>query len=484
MSDFDQNPISDAELEALFGDPAPAKPPASDAVFRTPSGRDLSVYRATSFITDRERTTPWIEAVYTSAMEALRRKNYAETLRHLRRCLEDNPNFIDALLWLGRLEDEPDVRRSYLQRVLSLQMSNAEAMRELMILDGDIEADPTFDSFTMPEVRRAEGAVGVQARNVRCPRCGSPNLSSDDDSPNLLTCTSCGHTIEKNAQSGGVRLLTRELIQRRSQEVLWVVGKRTLKCHGCGAERTLPQQQMAAECPFCGSRQVVEQDALGTLSQPEVLVPFRVSQQQALSQLRDALGGGLEKLKGFFVENRAKRVELSGVFLPFWVFDVMAEVTHTYEVVQRRDSGGFGQTNPQRYTETFGDAALNLPIAAFTQPPAALVRRVQRYDLSLAVEYRPEYIAQHSAELYTIDFDKASMDARSTLSETMRGKHHRDDDRYRTVSISCLMNQASFRLVLVPMWAATVFEKDGDVRPALVNGQTGAVALGRASKPR
>ena len=40
----------------------------------------------------------------------------------------------------------------------------------------------------------------------------------------------------------------------------------------------------------------------------------------------------------------------------------------------------------------------------------------------------------------------------------------------------------SFRLVLLPVWVASLMEDDGDVRAALVNGQTGKVALGKAEK--
>ncbi len=487
---MDDNHISDEELEALFGDDAPPLAvPVHQSGFRTPSGRDLSMYRPTSFIRDRAGASSWIEAIYASAMDALRRQDYAETLRHLKRCLEDNPDFIDALLWLGRLEDDPAVRREHLKHVLALQASNADAMRELMILDGELSADAPFDAFTMPKTRRAGGDVGVKARSLNCPRCGSPNLSDDDASPNILTCDSCGYTVEKAARSDTGQSLTRALIRRRSQEVLWVVGRRTLKCRGCGAERTLTASQMSSECPFCGSRQVIEQDALGTLTQPDSLIPFRVTQQTALEQVRTALRGGFERIKRLFVETRAARIEISGVFLPVWVFDAMVDVTHTYEIVERdSDKGRYMMRmmagGQRTYTEQISDAALNLPVPAVTQPPPDLVLRAGRYDYAQAVDYQPDYVAQHAAELYTIDFDRASMEARTRVSELMRDKHRRDDGTYRTVSVSSLITQASFRLVLVPVWAATVFERDGDVRLALVNGQSGQVALGKAVKPR
>jgi hypothetical protein len=40
------------------------------------------------------------------------------------------------------------------------------------------------------------------------------------------------------------------------------------------------------------------------------------------------------------------------------------------------------------------------------------------------------------------------------------------------------------RLVLLPVWVGTLVEADGDVRTALVNGQSGRVALGKAEKAR
>jgi len=496
--------VSDSELEALFADDdasAVTPPPAPQSGFRTPSGRDLSRYRPTTAIHDKEGATGWIMAVYTTAMDALDRQDYPETIKHLKRCLEDNPEFADALLWLGRLEDDPAVRMKHIKTILALHPSHGEAMREMMIINGEIDPDQDFNDFTEAEVRQADGSVAAKIRSIKCPRCGSPNMSDDDASDTLLVCDSCGYSIDKPKHTSNLQSLTAALIKRRSQDVVWMVGSRTLKCNGCGAERTLGRSQMSSECPFCGSRQVIEQDALGTLSQPESLVPFRVSKQQALEQVKRVTTGGVEKFKSFFVNNRVSRVEISGIFLPFWLFDAMVDVTHTYERVENNTNqrgvglfrvamGGMGNLgdsmrgNSRLTTDKLNDAALNVPIPAFKQPPTPLVMRAGRYDYGRAVDYAPDFIAQHAAEIYSIDFDKASMDVRSVVSEMMRKNHYRNDGTYKTVNISTMMTQASFRLMLLPMWVVTIFEKDDDVRPVLINGQTGQVALGNAQKPR
>lgn len=490
-------------LDALFDEPTPPQHMPTDG-FRTPSGRDLSRYRASSMFQDKENISPYLIAVFTSAMDALARKDYKETMRHLKRCFDENPDFIDARLWLSRLEDDPEVRMKHAKYVLALNPSNGEAMREVMILKGELDPDAEFTDFTEAEIRKADGAVAAKGRGIKCPRCGSPNMSDDDASETILVCDSCGYKIDKPKATGGeLQSLTAALLKRRSQDVVWIVGSRILKCNGCGAERTLGGSQMSSECLFCGSRQVIEQDALNSLTQPEGIVPFRVPKQAALEQVKKAASSGLEKLKGFFVENRVSRTEISSVFLPFWVFDATVNITHTYELVEDNNNqdrtvgtirilagdlrgiSNFSSSSTRRtITENLTDAVLNIPVPAFKQPPVDLTLRAGRYDYGRAVDYNPEYIAQHAAELYTIDFDKASLDVRGTVSHMMREKYRRDDGYYRTTSVMAAMAQATFRLMLVPMWAVTIFEKDGDVRPILVNGQTGQVALGKAAKPK
>jgi hypothetical protein len=111
------------------------------------------------------------------------------------------------------------------------------------------------------------------------------------------------------------------------------------------------------------------------------------------------------------------------------------------------------------------------------------VRRLGGYDFTAIVGYEPSLLAKYSAGLYSMDFDEASLEARARIGQYMRDKHGRGT--YGTnVSIFTGFKQMTFRLLLLPVWVATLYEEDGDIRPALVNGQTGKVVLGKASKPQ
>lgn len=94
--------------------------------------------------------------------------------------------------------------------------------------------------------------------------------------------------------------------------------------------------------------------------------------------------------------------------------------------------------------------------------------------------YEPALLATNPAALYTVDFEKASLDARSTASRRARTRELAAASSSEEKSVTALPLQMSFMLVLAPVWVCTLYERDGDLRTALVQGLTGDVVMGRA----
>ena len=86
-------------------------------------------------------------------------------------------------------------------------------------------------------------------------------------------------------------ILGAALLKRRTQAVKWVVGAHILHCGNCGAERTITAGRLSTVCPFCASAQVIEQDALDSIEQPDGLIPFTISDDAAKAALRERLRG-------------------------------------------------------------------------------------------------------------------------------------------------------------------------------------------------
>jgi hypothetical protein len=266
--------------------------------------------------------------------------------------------------------------------------------------------------------------------------------------------------------------------------VQWVVGERLLACNSCGSERTIPARKLSELCPFCGSNHVIERDVLGSFQQPDGLIPFLVGQKQAGERIQERLGGWAERLKGWFDNNRVGRATIEAVYLPFWVFDTMLEVRRT----TTRYSGGGTDTrrnvpNDLYQSITIPDALNNVQVCAVKSPPPLLTRHLGQFEMKPMTPYEPSLLAKYPAEIYSIDFDQASLLARETIGQTMREKHGLQTGGAESM-ITTSVQSMTFQLVLMPVWVATLYEEDGDIRTALVNGQSGRVALGRAHRPR
>lgn len=485
-AEIEGSEVTNAELDALFGQPSGDLVPEVRAAIDAELQRRREGYRPSYIVRDKSDIDPYAEAIFSTAMDHVRRKDWDGALHHLRRALDHNRDFIDAHLWMARLLPDDAERRAQYKAVLSLDMQHGDALRELMIMDGELDPSRPVDDFTMPEVRQA-GTVAASSRGVKCPRCGAPKLNSNPLYPDRLICGACGHEIVTASSGGAERSVMRALLKKRGQAVEWIIGARVLSCNGCGAERTFAADQLAEHCPFCGSRNVITQDAHKSLTQPDAVVPFALDESTAIGQVREALVSGFERFKGWFNDNRYQRIAVEGVFLPYWVFDAATDVTRTYRIREKTKNAN----NPfqmddsvSTLTDRYSDAAYNVLISGVAQPAPGMLARIGPFDVSRTRAYTPEILAQHSAELYTTDFDKASLEAHSAVSQAMRDKYNINTYAEQTISVFSIVKPVGFRLLLLPVWGVTINERDGEVRPALVNGQTGKIALGKAAKPK
>jgi ribosomal protein S27AE len=428
---------------------------------------------------------PGAQAAFDSGQDALFAGNKEEALKAFRRAADFQNDFTDAHLWIARTSDDQQVKRDEIGIVLGLAPNNLEAMRMLLVLDGKMtpaQAAQTYH-YNDQQVRQADSPVSAKVTELICPRCGGE--LTVNAALQRVECRFCGYTApHPDFQSGAEQNLTVALLRRKAQPVRWNVGERVVMCQQCGAEQTVTADHLSERCRFCGSTAVIESDALGSFTQPEGLVPFTVSQADAHAAIDNALKGLGERLTNLLngANNQIERGTVQNVYLPFWTFDIIGEATRVKRI---------GGDEVDRDTNTA--AQQDLPVCAVKSPPTELTDHLAPFDFSAEIAYEPRWLANCPAQLYRIDFDAASLDARADFTHTLKAQYEQNlgdtldarADRNHPVSIDLFTNITSmtFRLVLLPVWIATLVEHDGDVRLALVNGQSGAVALGKAHKP-
>jgi DNA-directed RNA polymerase subunit RPC12/RpoP len=427
--------------------------------------------------------------LYYNGHDYLFRGDKDAALRSFERALELQEDFVDAHLWIAKTTDDEAVKRDHLDTILAHHPGHMEAVRMFMVLQGRLtpeEAERTYH-FNEPQTLQAAAPVGTTTTALHCPTCGG-DLTVNEEA-GTVECRFCGYTARKPRESaGGGDILVAALLERKAQAAKWVIGERLLHCNNCGAERTIAGDTLSTRCPFCGSNHVIVQDALGSFEQPDGILPFYITREEAGAAVKQELKGFGERLKGMFLKNKVARATLDGFYLPFWVFDAIIQGTRT-----RIDNSpeydryrNYERVMAAHQQTRFNDALYDIEVCAVASPPRHLTAQLGDYDVSLTAAYEPELLAKYPAGLYTMDFDKAALEARSIASVVMRGRYTRreiNDDSNVTITVFSNIQSMSFRLLLLPVWVATLVEEDGDIRPALVNGQSGKVVLGKAQKP-
>ncbi len=438
--------------------------------------------RPSAPITHRGSVDLRARTLFENGQDALWRDDKPAALRAFQQSLDVQRDFADAHLWIARISDDERVKRDHLGDILAHDPGHLEALRMMLVLNGTLTAEEAELSRQerAPRLQRVPNAVQASVTTPLCPVCGG-GLTVDETNGRVL-CRFCGHSAPLDTTrhaSAGAETLGTALLKRRIQPVQWQVGAHILHCSRCGAERTIPAGRLSTTCPFCASTQVIERDALGTFEQPDGLLPFSITEAAAQEAIRQRLNSMSEKVAGLFNENRVKGATMDGIYLPFWVFDAVVEVSRT--TTDRRTPERYDRAALTRAYENvrLSDGVVGVPVAGVRSP--ALAQDAGEFDLSGVLAYEPKLLAKYPAALYDIDFDAASLTARSLISERMRRLHGENTSRSVEVQVFTSVLQMSFTLLLLPVWVATLYERDGDLRPALVNGQSGRVVLGKAA---
>ena len=433
-------------------------------------------------ITHRGQVSPGVRAAFETGLDHLYQGNPMEALRHFRRAIEFQPDFVDAHLWIAKTVEDEKIKRDYLGNVLAHAPNHLEATRLLMVLNGRLtaeEAARTINPNNAPVAQNAE-SVGAKINALTCPQCGG-HLTLNEQMGRVY-CSSCGYSAPKPEGFVGEDSMLMALLERRAKPLTWNIGKRVFECRNCGAEHTLTAEKLSARCRFCDSQNVIVHDVAGSFEQPHGVLPFSVTADDARDLIDQHLKGVKERVNEFiFSGNKVAEISaVEGAYLPFWAFDVDVQLSRT----RTNHSTVFKEFAPEQWLEMMPD----MVICAVKSLPARLVDPMANYDIGRAAPYQPNYLAKYPAQLYTIDFDKASYEARGRAMEQVRRRYRPQEERTYTdelgqerkeiIRTSGHVQHMTLQLLLLPVWTATLTERDGDVRLALVNGQTGKVSMG------
>ena len=332
------------------------------------------------------------------------------------------------------------------------------------------------------------------ASSYKCPSC-TAEMTFDVESQSLK-CAHCG-TTQAIEGEGQLAIVEHDLDQGLARSAQRGLGApvRATRCGECYATVSFPENVTSTACEFCGSSQVLAQEANRNLIRPESVVPFRVDGGNAAGLFRKWLGSLWFRPSD--LQRRARVSTMAGVYVPYWTFDSKVQSSWTAqagyyyyetETYWDRDPNGkqVQKTRQVRKTRwepawgSRGDAYDDVLICASRGLPEELARRLGTFDTRGLQPYDPKFLAGWKAEEYALDLNGGWAQAvqRMEASQSQRCAGDVPGDTYRNLHVTSRYFDETFKHVLLPLWLAS-FRYGGKAYRFLVNGQTGEVE-GRA----
>ena len=335
-------------------------------------------------------------------------------------------------------------------------------------------------------MKKADKAGGQE--RFPCTRCGA--LLKFLPGTNHLKCEFCGQENQIEAQFEPIKEYDLHQALSELEKASPVSDSPQLQCENCGAEFKFEKNIHAGECPFCGTT-IVSQTAASRAIKPRSLLPFKVTDEEAIELFRDWLR------HIWFAPNKLKKFarsdsRLTGVYLPYWTFDSYTETSYTgargdvYYVNQRvsvvengRRVTRVRQVPKIRWTAVQGRVSRffdDVLVEASFSLPRQLLDSLQPWDLENLVAYDKKYLSGLSSEYYQIDLDEGYDRAKHVMEKIIYQDIAFDigGDQQRVHRQNTRHSNNTYKHCLLPVWSAAFHYRDKTYR-FVINGRTGEV---------
>ena len=335
-----------------------------------------------------------------------------------------------------------------------------------------------------------------QVTNYQCPACTGPLHFSGETGK--LQCDYCGSSYEVAeiealyAEKEQAAAQTQQEAEKKQTESPasggWDTsgltdnwgkegeGMKAYSCPSCGAELICDATTMATSCPYCGNQTVVPGQFSGTLK-PDYILPFQLDKNAAVAALKAHYQGKPFLPKSFTRENHIQ--EITGIYVPFWMFDGQAEGDATYEATRSHTF----QMGSEEVTETehfhiyrAGNLDFEkVPVDASGKMPDDHMDSIEPFDYSALKPFSSAYLPGFLADKYDVTVEESRKRADARCQETLESALRNTVDGYHT----CVMTRSNVMLrrgkvhyALLPVWTLNT-KWNGKNFLFAMNGQTG-----------
>lgn len=320
--------------------------------------------------------------------------------------------------------------------------------------------------------------------NYKCPCCGAPLVYKGDKQ--MMVCESCDNQFtmdqvreaeeaeKKSSSSSDMTWETSEPAEIKDENG----NLKGYTCPSCGAEIVADDKTAATECPYCGNQAIVP-NAFEGIYKPDCMIPFKVDKTSAEGALENFYKGKRLLPDEFSKGNRIKKI--SGVYVPFWLFDCSAEGNITYDGVKEKrwsdDKADYVKKDTYLVTRQGSMEFEKIPVDASSQMDDAYMDAIEPFDYSQAVGYDSAYFSGYLADKYDVDQaasipranERVTNSVKATLRDTVEGY---DSVSERSSNVNIKKGKSLY--AMMPVWMLNT-KYQGKIYTFAMNGQSGKV---------
>ena len=253
---------------------------------------------------------------------------------------------------------------------------------------------------------------------------------------------------------------------------------RAYTCPSCGAEIVTDDVTAATFCVFCGNPTILPSKLSGEY-RPAAIVPFETDKEDAKKAFLNLCKGKKLLPKGYTSEQRLEKI--TGVYVPFWLFDCKAEFDYhaTGENVTTWSDLHFIYTKTDLYhIHRAGRMEFeNIPLDASEKMQDDLMDALEPFHLEKKKDFDMSYLSGFLAEKYTYQPKDLYERMTSRISPGVENKAGEGGRGYQRVyGVKCHTDFSSDKqtYMLLPVWMLISKYQGKDYLFAM-NGQTGKI---------
>ena len=315
-----------------------------------------------------------------------------------------------------------------------------------------------------------------RGKEVKCSACGG-NMAFDPETQ-TLKCEYCGATVDFEKDKSVKEIAIEKAFDQAEKWDNTIV----LRCENCGAKVVMGSDEVAKECPYCGTSQIKRVDEIAGI-RPNAVYPFTITADSA-----EQFAKKWAKRRFYAPIKFKKNIEaknLHGVFEPGFTFDSRTFSTYRGRIGKTKTKT-VGTGKNQRvvtYTEwynisgTYSKFFDDVTITASEANAQNTFDKIMPFDTNVISVYEKKFLAGYQANHYTKDVRVCWGEAKSSMDARLRTLilDQYDHDVVDYLNVSTTHSDVTYKYVLYPIYRINYRYKEKNYDVA-VNGTTGKVA--------